>query len=163
MSRDRRSWIEKVTTWKIVADDALSEIRTLPPIGVVHAWRILRLLAICAVDPPSPASIPFDRRGMEALEEEILGADYDEGIRFPLAVLARCLTPGAESGFERLAWACMCAAEWAFGDGEAPRAGRSFIYAAARVSGSARYVNAARWLAACDQGTDEGEVEERTG
>jgi len=127
---------------------------------VLHAWRVLRLLAIRATDPwPSRTPPPFDRRGMQALETAILRADYDEALRFPLAVLARCLTPGAEPDLERLGWACLCAVEWAFTRGRAPRVGRSFAYAAARITGLAPYVEVARRLAAGERAkVDEAEA-----
>lgn len=138
--------MDTVSTSVIVPDAAFSEITTMPRVAVLHTWRVLRLLAICAADPPSPSALPFNPRGMEALEEAILRADYDEAIRYPLAVLARCLTPGAEPDFERLAWACLCAADWAFCGGRAPGVGRSFAYAAARLSGQAPYTEVARRL-----------------
>lgn len=123
----------------IQPDYALVEMGSLPSLGAVHTWRVLRLLALRAADSATPAS-PYDRSGMEALEQAILSADYDTAIRYPLAVIARLLTPGVESDFERLGWACLCTAEWAFTVGSAPATARSFIYAAAAVTGLAPFI-----------------------
>ncbi len=135
MSRRDPRPIDAAAAWPIAPDAVLAEVRTLPKEGVLHAWRVLRLLTVCATDPRSPAP-SFDRRGMESLEEAILRADYDEALRLPLAVLARCLTPGAGLDFDRLGRACLCAANWAFTSGRAPGVGRSFALAAARITRS---------------------------
>jgi hypothetical protein len=136
MSRsDVRLLLEARAAWYIMPDQVLSEIRTLPGVGVMHAWRVLRLLAVSAVDGGPRETWPFDRCGMEAFEEAILHAEYEDSIRLPLAVLVRCLTPGAEPDMERLARACLCAADWAFTIGGAPGVARSFAYAGARISG----------------------------
>jgi hypothetical protein len=139
--------MEAEAVWEIIPDGVLSEVRTLPGIGVVHAWRVLRLLAAWAADSRSAVPVPFDRCGMERLEESILFADYDDAIRYPLAVLARYLTPGVEPDAERFGWACLCVAEWAISVGCAPEMGRSFTYAAARITGLDRYMAVARSLA----------------
>jgi len=56
----------------------------------------------------------------------------------------------------RLGWACLCAAEWAIGPGGAPRTGRSFIYAAARITGLSSYMAVARAVAAGERADEEG-------
>lgn len=155
--------MEAVAAWVIAPDDVFEELGALPGAAVVHAWRVLRLLALCAPDPPPPASLPFNSQGMEALEEAILRADYDEAIRYPLAVLARCLTPGAEPDFERLSWACLCAADWAFTRGGAPGVGRSFVCAAARLSGLASYVEVARRVVAGERPEASGAMRTEAG
>ena len=146
-----------MAAWAIAPDGVLSEVRTLPTAGVAHTWRVLRLLAVRAADTRSANPVTFDRRGMAALEESILFADYDEAIRYPLAVLARCLTPGVEPDPERFGWACLCAAEWAFSIGRAPEMGRSFTYAAAVITGRSAYLAVARGLAADGSPDDEDE------
>jgi hypothetical protein len=157
VSRQSARFMEARAAWAIVPDGVLSEVRTLPAAGVAHAWRVLRLLAVRAADPRPAKPVTFDRSGMAALEESILFADYDEAIRYPLAVLARCLTPGVEPDPERLGWACLCAAEWAFSIGHAPETGRSFTYAAAVITGRSAYLAVARGLAADGPRDDEGE------
>ena len=133
--------MEAVAGWPIRPDGVLTEIRTLPGAGVVHAWRVLRLLEVWSA---SPVPVAFDRRGTKQLETSILNADYDEGIRNPLAVLARLLTPRVKPDPARLGWACLCVAEWAISDGGAPETARSFIYAAARITGLNSYMALAR-------------------
>jgi hypothetical protein len=139
--------LEAGAGWAIVPDGIFSELRTLPAVGVVHAWRVLRLLAVWASDSHSAVPVPFDVCGMEALERSILFAEYDEAIRYPLAVLARHLTPGVEPDTEWFGWACLCVAEWAISTGCAPEMGRSFIYAAARITGLNSYMAVARAVA----------------
>jgi hypothetical protein len=94
---------------------------------------------------------------MEALEKSILLASYDEGLRHPLAVLARHLTPGVEPDPERFGWACLCVAEWAISIGAAPGMGRSFTCAAARITGLNSYMAVARSLAEGGRPVDGGE------
>jgi hypothetical protein len=139
--------MEEGAGWEIVVDGVLSEVRALPDLGVIHAWRVLRLLGAWAADTRSAVPVPFDRRGMERLEESILFADYDDAVRYPLAVLARYLTPGVEPDAERFGWACLCVAEWAISVGGAPEMGRSFTYAAARITRLERYMAVARAMA----------------
>ncbi len=141
--------MDALAGWDIVPDGIFSELRTLSAVGRVHAWRVLRLLAVWAADSRSAVPVPFDVCGMEALERSILFAEYDEAIRYPLALLARYLTPGVEPDAERFGWACLCVAEWAISTGCAPETGRSFIYAAARITGLNSYTAVARaWLRA---------------
>jgi hypothetical protein len=147
-ARDPRL-VEAVAGWPIRPDGVLTEIRTLPGAGVVHAWRVLRLLEIWSASPV-PVPVAFDRRGTKQLEISILHADYDEGIRNPLAVLARLLTPRVKPDPVRLGWACLCVAEWAISDGGAPETARSFIYAAARITGLDSYMALARAAAASE-------------
>jgi hypothetical protein len=139
--------VDAYLEWAIVPDGVLSEVRTLPAVGVMHAWRVLRLLEVRARGSRSAEPPQFERAGMEALEESILFADYDEAVRYPLAVLARSLTPGVEPDPERFGWACMCVAEWAIGTGRAPGMGRSFTCAAARITGLSSYMAVALSLA----------------
>ena len=49
MSRSHPRLLEERAASYIMPDQVLSEVRTLPGVGVVHAWRVLRLLAVCAV------------------------------------------------------------------------------------------------------------------
>jgi hypothetical protein len=134
--------------WPIYPDRVLSELWTLPAEGVAHAWRVLRLLNVRAVNSYAAEPVPFDRDGMERLEASILFAEYDEAMRYPLAVLARYLTPGVEPDPERFGWACLCVAEWAISTGGAPEMARSFTYAAARITGLKSYMAVAGALAA---------------
>jgi hypothetical protein len=157
VSRRSPQLLEAVVGWTIFPDSVLSEVRTLPAVGVVHAWRVLRLLAVRAIDSRSAEPVQFDRRGMEALEEAILLASYDGAIRHPLAVLAHYLTPGVEPDPERFGWACLCVAEWAVSVGRAPGMGRAFTYAAARITGLNSYMAVARSLSAGGRPPGEGE------
>jgi hypothetical protein len=125
---------------------------------------VLRLLAVWAADSGSAVPVPFDVCGMEALEESILLAEYDEAIRYPLAVLARYLTPGVEPDSERFGWACLCAAQWAFSVGRAPEMGRSFIHAAAHITGLNSHMAVARAVATSGwTAGQERECEQRRG
>lgn len=131
--------------WTITADAALGVGCLLPRDGVHHTWRVLRCLVLwiaerCAEVPP------FDGRGMQALEEQILTSTYDDRIRLPLAVIARSLTPGADDAdVERMAYACLCAAEWAHGHGLYSVA-TSFADASALATGLDRYAEVAARL-----------------
>jgi hypothetical protein len=131
--------------WTIMPDAALGVARLLPGLGAVHTWRVLRCLALWIVEDRACAP-PFDGRGMQALEEQILTSGYDDAIRLPLAVIARSLTPGAEDAdLERMAYACLCVAEWAHGRGLYSVA-TSFADASALATGLERYAEVAARL-----------------
>ncbi|HEX8697061.1 MAG TPA: hypothetical protein VF746_31875 [Longimicrobium sp.] len=101
--------------YSISPDVALGVAPLLPGLGVLHTWRVLRSLVLWIA---ADRTAPFTVCGMQALEEQILTADYDHEIRLPLAVIARSLTPGAEdANMGRMAYACLCVAEWALGRG----------------------------------------------
>ena len=118
----------------ITPDTVLGVRRVLPATGVLHAWRVLRCLVLW-ISADRPRIPPFNADGMQKLEAEILASDYADEIRMPLAVIARALTPGAESAEAgRLPHACMCVAEWALGQGFDSVA-TSFVDAAALATG----------------------------
>ena len=129
----------------ITPDAALGVGRVLPAPGAVHAWRVLRSLALWIAADRADAP-PFDGRGMQALEEQILTSAYDDAIRLPLAVIARSLTPGAEDAdLERMAYACLCVAEWAHRRG-LDSVATSFADASALATGLERYAEVAERL-----------------
>jgi len=83
---------------------------------------------------------------MEALEKQILTSVYDDQVRLPLAVIARSLTPGAEDAdVARMAYACLCVAEWAHVRGLYSVA-TSFADASALATGLERYAEVAARL-----------------
>lgn len=137
---DRPTWGGTVTP-----NAAFEAIRLLPADGGVHAWRVLRAVALwisggCAGSPP------FDARGIRTLEERILTAGYDDEIRLPLAVIARSLAPDADDAeVERLAYACLCVADWALGRRLYGLAA-SFATAASLAAGSEPYAAVAARL-----------------
>lgn len=117
----------------------------LPGHGVQHTWRVLRCLVLWIAEGRAEVP-PFNGRGMQVLEEQILTSVYDDRIRLPLAVIARSLTPGAEDAdIERMAYACLCAAEWAHGHGLYSVA-TSFADASALATGLERYAEVAARL-----------------
>lgn len=131
--------------WTITPDAALGVARVLPGPGAKHTWRVLRCLALWIAEDCADVS-PLDGRGMQALEEQILTSDYDDQIRLPLAVIARSLTPGAEDAdVVRMAYACLCVAEWAHARGLYSVA-TSFADASALATGLECYADVAARL-----------------
>jgi hypothetical protein len=131
--------------WMITPDAALGVARLLPGLGAQHTWRVLRCLALWIAEDRADGP-PFDRRGMEALEEQILTSVYNDQVRLPLAVIARSLTPGAEDAdVVRMAYACLCVAEWAHARGLYSVA-TSFADASALATGLESYAEVAARL-----------------
>lgn len=131
--------------WTITPEAALGVARLLPGPGARHTWRVLRCLALWIAEDRA-AVPPFDERGMRALEEQILTSVYDDQVRLPLAVIARSLTAGAEDAdVVRMAYACLCVAEWAHGRGLYSVA-TSFADASALATGLERYAEVAARL-----------------
>lgn len=134
---ERPSW-----AWTMAPNAALEVLRLLPADGAVHAWRVLRSLSLWIAED-CEGSPPFDAEGMRHFEERILKAEYDDEIRLPLAVIVRALTPGAsDAEVRRLAYACLCVAEWALGRRLFSLA-TSFANASALVGASDSYVEIA--------------------
>lgn len=118
----------------------LDMVNVLPVEGAVHGWRVIRTLTLwCSAGPDGSAGL-VDDDGLEQLEVRILEARYDDSLRLPLAVIVGSLrVVGTVAGAEnRLAYACMCAAEWASGQ-HAPRVMLGFALVAAAAAGTDRY------------------------
>jgi tetratricopeptide (TPR) repeat protein len=88
-------------------------VRELPAQLMLPVWHTLRSVLLWAQVPPSGREGLFEEGAMAAWEMELLQGPLEDGVRNPLAVLARELAePGADSP-QRIAWACLCVTEWA--------------------------------------------------
>jgi hypothetical protein len=126
-------------------DVAFSLIGALPAFAALHAWRVLRSLSLWIADGCA-ALPPFTERGMQSLERQILTSVYDDEIRFPLAVITRALTPGADAAqVDRMGYACLCVTEWALARGLYP-VSTAFADAAAVGTGLEKYAEVAARL-----------------
>lgn len=95
---------------------AVNELHGLPPAQFRHISQVLHLLrAELAEDSPRQRKLRASR-DLSTLEESILLASYELAIRDPLSVIVyRCAQK--ERPDPQLAWACLCAAEWARAQG----------------------------------------------
>lgn len=109
----------------------------LSPKPAMHLWRTLRLLHLWLNEREAERASLFDPAGLADLEEAILFSAYDRRLGDPLAVIVDCIGP-TPAPVERLAWACMCVAEWAALNGF-PRTKLGFAYCGAYASNSVRF------------------------
>ncbi|HEX6749885.1 MAG TPA: hypothetical protein VF092_21510 [Longimicrobium sp.] len=104
--------------FKLDTDAAVQELvgSALPPLVFVHTYEVLSLLFAWLIVEPEARAVLIDPERLAGLEEMILLAAYDTAIRDPLAVIvSRLCEPCATDA--KLAWACLCAAEWARAQG----------------------------------------------
>lgn len=90
----------------------VDEVRRLPCPQSSHLHQVLAVLRGHLVRARSSVGGATETENLEALEESILRSAYEPEIRDPLSVIAyRCAQQ--ELPDRELAWACLCAAEWA--------------------------------------------------
>ena len=118
----------------------LEMVALLPIEAAVDGWRVVRILTLWfSLESANRVGL-FEDSSLELLEVRILQGRYDESIRNPLAVIVGTLHTlkvalGAEN---RLAYACMCAAEWA-ASRHAHRVMLGFATFAAEAAGTDQY------------------------
>jgi tetratricopeptide (TPR) repeat protein len=88
-------------------------VHELPAELMLPVWHTLRSVLLWVQVPPAGRDGLFEDGAMVHWEMELLQGSLEDGLRNPLAVLARELAePGADSP-QRIAWACLCITEWA--------------------------------------------------
>lgn len=90
-------------------------IAELPAEVALWVWNALRAVLLWAGEEAEGREGLFETEAMEAWERELLTTSFDAEVRCPLAVLAREMTHAAEASPARVAWTCLCVADWALG------------------------------------------------
>lgn len=107
-----RWYAKRTLRFRLDTDAPQRELTELPPLPFRHAFTVIRLLRDWLLAAPRTRSQRFPPSELATLEEEILTSSYDLGLRDPLSVIVGRLSYGAVADSE-LAWACLCAAQWA--------------------------------------------------
>ena len=105
-------------------------IRELGPDMALPTWQALRRVLMWAAEAPGERGDLFEPCAMADWEIELLEQDWEPDIRLPLAVLVGELANGEKAIPQAVAHACLCVADWAFGQG-AVATGLVFAEAAA--------------------------------
>jgi hypothetical protein len=119
----------------------LQELAVQPERVKLDVWRVLRTVQLWFSVPADRRGILLYPAGLERLESEILFAAYDAEIRSALGVIVGAMRPETET-VNRMALACLTAADWATGQ-SAFRTMTGFAVAAALASDAPTY-----WLVA---------------
>lgn len=105
-------------------------IRELAPEVALPTWQALRRVLMWAAEAPGERGDLFEPCAMADWEIELLEQHWEPDIRLPLAVLVGELANGENAIPQAVARACLCVADWAFGQ-RAVATGLVFAEAAA--------------------------------